>query len=139
MAPGNALVILTETIGLVTSSSVTTILITEVAASHVFWFPCSVGTGVKAVNKAFGSDGTMVLLLPFFRIVSYEGRLHSVYCIFHTSVFLYNPLRNVLVENDRSRDASLLVSSLDHLPLTLLQNVTPSTNIAHFCQLWLHG
>ena len=81
----------------------------------------------------------MVLLLPFLQIVSHEGGLHGVYCIFHTLVFLYNPLRNVLVENDRSRDASQQVSSLDHLPLTLLQNVTPSTNIAHFRQLWLHG
>ena len=135
MAPGDTLVILTETIGLVTSSYVTTVLITEVRANHVFWFPCS----VEAPDKASGGDGTMVLLLHFHQIVSHEGGLHGVYCIFHTSVYLYNPLRNVLVKNHRSRDASLLISSLDHLPLTLLQNVTPSTNIAHFRQLWLHG
>ena len=48
MAPGDALVILNGTIGLVTSPSVTTVLITEVAASHVFWFPCSVSVGVEA-------------------------------------------------------------------------------------------
>ena len=74
--------------------------------------------------------------LPFLQIVSHEGGLHGIYC---TSVFIYNHLRKILVENNGSRDASLLVSSLDHLPLTLLQNVTPSTNIAHFRQLWLHG
>ena len=78
MAPGNALVIVTETIGLATSSYVTTVLITEVAASHVFWFPCSVGAGVEAPDKAFGGDGTMVLLLPFLQIVSHEGGLLGV-------------------------------------------------------------
>ena len=78
MAPGDALVILNGTIGLVTSPSVTTVLITKMAASHVFWFPCSVGAGVEAPDKAFGGDGTTVLLLPFLQIVSHEGGLLGV-------------------------------------------------------------
>ena len=88
--------------------------------------------GCRSVNKPFGGDGTMVLLLPFLQIVSREGGLHGVYCIFHMSVFLYNPLLKVLVENNGSRDILCWFSSLDHLPLR-------STNIANFCQLWLRG
>ena len=70
--------------------------------------------------------------LPFLQIVSHEGGLHGVYCIFHMLVFLYNPLLKVLVENNGSRDILCGFSSLDHLPLR-------STNIANFCQLWLRG
>ena len=58
--PGDTLVILTGTIGLVTPSSTTSVFIAEVAATHVFWFPCSIGAGVEAVDELFGGDGTMV-------------------------------------------------------------------------------
>ena len=88
MAPGDALVILDGTIGLVTSPSVTTVLITEVAASHVFWFPCSVSVGVEAsTNHLVEMARWSSFYLSFKLSVMREGCMAFIAFSIHWSFF----------------------------------------------------